>query len=285
MSLFKDFKLKYQTFNLLQKLIVVNVVVFLFLRIIDFLFKVSSMAYLMLPDGFSEVLYRPWTLLTHMFIHADISHIFFNMLILYMASTAFVDLLPDKKALNVYFMGGLFGAALYIISFNIFPVFKGVEGYALGASAAVMALVAFLGKFSPEKEIRLIFFNIKLWQLAVSLIIVDLLRIPGLNSGGHIAHLGGALLGYIYASQLKKGNDIGSGFEGLMNTVASWFKPKPAKMKTVHRSQKRANGKTVYQKERLKQEQVDAILDKISKSGYESLSKEEKDFLFQAGKE
>lgn len=287
MSLIDDIKIKYKTLNVFEQLIAINVVVFLFLRLIGFLMQIDIVSYLMLPEDLGTLALRPWTIFTHMFIHGSFMHLFFNMLVLYFSSRVFLNYLPARTGLNVYFIGGLLGGLFYIVSYNIFPVFAGTQGFALGASAAVMALVTFIGTYFPNQEVRLLFFNLKLWQIAITFVVIDLLQIPVSNSGGHIAHLGGALLGYLYANQLKNGNDIGKWLEQLIAAIGSLFKKsKQPKMKTVHktRTQKKAEHKTVYQKKRIEQEQIDAILDKISKSGYESLSKAEKEFLFKAGK-
>ena len=299
MSLIDDIKYKYRTFNVFEKIIAINVAMFIVFGLVDHLFELHLSSLMFIHADPVMLLKRPWTLVTHMFMHASISHIFFNMLILYFTGRIFLNVLPARTGLNVYFLGGFVGALLYILSFNIFPVFSGKISYALGASAAVTAIVVFIGKFLPNQEIRLIFFNLKLWQFALAFVLIDLASIRGLNSGGHIAHLGGALLGYMYASELRKGNDIGGWFERLIGSLSSLFKgggsgkkkskgKGRAKMRTVHnsgRSNSRVGQKTIHQKKKEKQDRIDAILDKIGKSGYDSLSAEEKDFLFQAGRD
>lgn len=282
-----DLKLKYKQLDVAEKLITVNVIVFILFRLLSFFFKSTFLFDVTeLPSSITNLFLKPWSVFTYSFVHKGLWHLVLNMLMLYYASKLFLNWFTGKRLLTVYFLGALFGAILFVISFNIFPVFSTIKLPLLGASAAVMAILIFSATYSPNTEVSLFgMIKLKLWHLAVAFIALDFVQMPNGNAGGHIAHLGGALLGFLYASQLKKGNDIGSGFEQFMDTIASWFKPKPAKMKTVHRSQKRSNDKTIFQKERIKQEQIDAILDKISKSGYESLSKAEKDFLFQAGKE
>jgi len=288
MSLIEDIRSKYKILNGFERLIAINIVVFILVRIISFLFQYKFISLFVLPENLNEIITMPWAIISHMFIHDSLSHVFFNMLFLYYSSTIFLNTFSLNKGLSVYFMGGILGAILYIVSFNVFPAFFNVSGYALGASGAVMAMVVFVGKYFPEKEVNIFITTIKLWQFAAFFVVLDLIQLPNGNSGGHIAHLGGALLGYFYASQLKKGVDIGLWFEKIIDTIISFltFKNK-SKLKTVHKtkSERRATDKTVYQKKRAKQEQTDAILDKISKSGYESLSKEEKAFLFQSGKE
>lgn len=163
----------------------------------------------------------------------------------------------------------------------------GVQTALIGASAGVTAVLIFICAYIPNQEVRLFFFNIKLWYIGAFFVLLDLVQIPiSGNAGGHLAHLGGALLGYVYARQLVKGRDIGEGFSKFLDGLANMFKRKEKKapMRTVYRKTAREREKTDFDKE-AKQRKIDGILDKISKSGYESLSKAEKDFLFKAGKE
>lgn len=180
-------------------------------------------------------------------------------------------------------MGGL----VFMLSYNLFPVFAGTRTALIGASAGVTAVLIFVCTYIPNQEVRLIFFNIKLWYIGVFVVVMDLIQIPtGQNAGGHLAHLGGALLGYLYARQLMQGNDIGSGFIGMLDAFGTMFgRKKKTKLKTVYKKEKVTTAPKVNYEKESKQRKIDAILDKISKSGYESLSKEEKDFLFKAGKE
>ena len=181
-----------------------------------------------------------------------------------------------------------------MLSYNLFPAFQGTgRSYLMGASAGVMAVLIGIASHIPDMKVRLMLIGgVKFWWIAAFLVVLDIIQIPMGNAGGHLAHLGGAALGYIYTNQLKKGNDIGKWFENIMDSFATMLKPKKKKatMKTVHRTGKtnkarpRTNVKNNINKND-KQRRVDEILDKISKSGYESLSKAEKDFLFQAGKE
>ena len=179
-----------------------------------------------------------------------------------------------------------------MLSYNLFPAFQGTgRSYLMGASAGVMAVLIGIASHVPNMRVRLMLIgSVKFWWIAAFLLVIDIIQIPMGNAGGHLAHLGGAALGYFYTTQLKKGNDIGKWFENIMDSVAALFKPRErkARMKTVHRTGKTTRAgnksKTNFDKNE-KQKRVDAILDKISKSGYESLSKEEKDFLFKAGKE
>lgn len=284
-----EFITKYKSFNVAEKLIAINLVVFMFFSLITFLFNTTTLYdCFVLPKDLSEVIVKPWSVFTYSFLHLGLLHLVFNMVTLYYVSKLFLTRFSSKLFLNTYLLGALVGGMLFLISYNLFPVFSNQFTYLVGASASVTAVLIFVCTSLPQMEVAIFTFRVKLWQIGLFFVLLDLIQIPYGNSGGHIAHLGGALFGYIHASQFKKGNDIAKGFERFMNTIVSWFSfKKKSSLKTVHktRSEKRASGKTIHQKKRIQQEQIDAILDKISKSGYESLSKEEKAFLFQSGKD
>lgn len=276
---------RFSQFNIAEKLILINVVCFVipfFLRSIFFLFDLPAQSFLSffeLPASIGDFIYQPWSLFTYGFLHDSIGHIFWNMLLLYYASQFFLNLFSTKRFINVYFMGILLGGLVFILSYAVFPAFKNQSPQMVGASAGVMAVLIFSCTYMPTQEVRLLFFNVKLMYIGIALVIVDVLQIPSGNAGGHFAHIGGAALGYIYALQLQNGKDIGSGFERLWKWLATLFTAQP-KMKTIHRTPRR-NSKISVQSD---QEKIDRILDKISASGYDSLSKEEKELLFNAGK-
>src|SRR5690554_5256166 len=185
-------------------------------------------------------------------------------------------------------LGALFGGLLFVLSYNLFPVFEEQQGYLIGASGAVTAIMVFIATYTPNTQFRIFTFTIKLWQIALFLFLLDLIRIPSSgNAGGLLAHVGGGVFGYVYALQLMKGNDIGKWFENFMDWVANLFKPQAKKpFKKVHRTKRPKSKKSASPISKSdKQKRIDAILDKIGKSGYDSLTKEEKDFLFKAGKE
>ncbi|PTX43643.1 membrane associated rhomboid family serine protease [Christiangramia gaetbulicola] len=291
---------KIQTATVTEKLIAINVLVFILfflLRTIAYLFQLPSdflLEWFVFPKEPMEFLLKPWSIITYSFLHSGIWHILSNMLILYFSGIYFLNYFSPKRLLNYYFLGVIIGALVYMLSYNLFPAFQGTgRSYLMGASAGVMAVLIGIASHVPNMRVRLMLIgSVKFWWIAAFLVVLDVIQIPMGNAGGHLAHLGGAALGYLYTNQLKKGNDIGKWFENLMDYVASIFKPRErkARMKTVHRTGKTAKtarrtstSKSVSKDE--KQKRVDAILDKISKSGYESLSKAEKDFLFQAGKE
>ncbi len=281
--------LQYQISRLgiVEKLIVANVAVFLLDGLMLALMGFSVSQWFHLPKDFMAFLGQPWSLVTYSFFHAGLGHIFWNMLMLYFAGRIFMNLFDAQRLINVYFLGVIFGGLVFLLSYNVFPTLLESNSVLIGASAGVTAVLIFVCAYMPNQEVRIIFFNVKLWQVGVFFVLVDLIQIPyGGNIGGRLAHLGGAFLGYMYATQLAKGRDIGSGFMALRNSVAQLFKAreKKAPMKTVYRKNKAADNKAEYDRQ-AKQRKIDAILDKIGKAGYESLSKEEKDFLFKAGKE
>jgi hypothetical protein len=212
------------------------------------------------------------------------------MLLIYFVGRIFLNLFDARRFLNVYLLGVIMGGLFFFLGYNIFPAFFNVNAYLIGASAGASAILIFICAYIPNQEVRLIFFNVKLWYIGAFVVLMDLIQLPASgNAGGHLAHLGGALLGYFYARQLVKGSDIGAGFSRFLDAIVNLFKgsEKKASLKTVYKS-KMGGGTTTskaqYDKQS-SQKKIDAILDKISKSGYESLSKAEKDFLFQAGKE
>ncbi len=288
---------QFKTANIIIKLIVVNVALFLFATLGSWIFKSSPgalMSWFVLPVDLGSLLVQFWSVLTYSFLHFDFWHIFWNMLVLYWFGPYVLNLFTEKRFLTIYLLGAICGGLLFVSAYNVFPVLSGSLAYLIGASAAVRAIMIFIAAYTPNAEVRIIFFNVKLWQIGLFVVLSDLIQIPTSgNAGGLIAHMGGAIFGYFYAIQLKKGSDIGAWFEKLMDAFANVFKPKKkSPLKTVHKSKtyKKPRRKTTTSttKKTVKtpnQEQIDAILDKISKSGYDSLTKEEKDFLFKAGKE
>ncbi|WP_298999350.1 rhomboid family intramembrane serine protease [Flagellimonas sp. S174] len=273
--------------NIAEKLIVVNVLVFILNGLALALLGTSVSEWFHLPKALGEFLGQPWSLITYSFFHAGLGHIFWNMLMLYFTGRIFLNLFDNQRFIAVYFLGVIVGGLVFLSSYNIFPTLLNTNTALIGASAGVTAVLIFICAYIPNQEVRVIFFNVKLWYVGVFFVLIDLIQIPyGGNVGGRLAHLGGALLGYVYARQLLNGKDIGSGFTKMLNGLGTMFKKRERKgpLKTVYKKGGPKKGNFDYDKE-ARQRKVDAILDKISKSGYESLSKAEKDFLFKAGKE
>lgn len=287
-TLNQDIKEKLSNLNVLEKIIAINLVVFLLALILR-----MSFTWFELPSDFSKFILKPWSIITYAFLHYDFLHFLFNMLWLYFLGRMFLNLFSPKMALNVYFLGAIFGGLLFMVCYSLFPSVFGGHSKLLGASAAVRALLIFLCAYMPNQEMRFFTFNIKLWYIGAAIVVLDIMGVfAGIsnpiagNAGGNLAHLGGAFLGYFYAKQLTKGKDIGKGFEKFMDSFMAVFKTsKKRPLKTVHKNKSKVGGYTKADfNEFNNQKKIDVILDKISKSGYDSLTAEEKEFLFRAGK-
>ncbi|MBL4881419.1 MAG: rhomboid family intramembrane serine protease [Oleispira sp.] len=235
--------LKYQfaKLSIAEKLIAINVLVLVVNILFPFLLglhKDSIAQWFQLPKGFFDFITQPWSLVTYSFFHGGFGHIFWNMLLLYFSGRIFLNLFDNRRFINVYFLGVIFGGLLFLLSYNIFPALLGINASLIGASAGVTAVLIFVCAYLPNQEVRVVFFNVKLWQVGIFVVLVDLIQIPSSgNAGGHLAHLGGALLGYVYARQLIKGRDIGEGFSKVIDAMVNMFKRKekkaPLKQSTV----------------------------------------------------
>jgi membrane associated rhomboid family serine protease len=278
-----------QQLNEAEKLILINVICFvlpLFLKTLFYLFNIPSnvmIGWFELSAEWSDLLFKPWTIFTYSFMHSGFFHLFWNMYLLYFASRLFLNLFSPRTFFNVYFLGVLLGGLTFMLSYSVFPAFQYAFPIMVGASAGVMAVLIFMATYSPDLEVRIIFFNVKLRYLGIAFVLLDVIQIPYGNAGGHLAHLGGAALGYLYVKRLDQGVDIGLPFENFTNRVLNLFK-KQSKLKTVHKRKASSNSKKKVTTQEVDQSKIDSILDKISKSGYDSLTQKEKDFLFQAGK-
>ena len=224
--LIQDIKDKLSRLNVLEKIIAVNVVIF----ILGLLLR-SNLGWFELPSGFSDFIVKPWAIITYAFLHYEFLHLFFNMLWLYFIGRMFLNLFSPKMAVNIYFLGAMAGGLLYMLCYTMFPNVFQTNSRLLGASAAVRALLIFLCAYMPNKELRFFTFNLKLWYVGIAIVIIDVIGVfsginnpTGGNSGGYLAHLGGASLGYVYAKQLLKGQDIGRGFESIINAIVNMFK-------------------------------------------------------------
>jgi len=288
MGIWDEIKSTFRHGSNLTRLIYINIAVFVLLTIIaviGFLLNdpgISDKALdiFSVPASLKALLVRPWTLITYMFTHKDIWHILFNMLWLYSFGRIFLEYLDQRKLVAVYLLGGLCGALTYIVSFNIFPAFSDVitNSVAIGASASVMAVVIAISAYVPDYTIQLfILGRIKIKYLALGIFVLTSILDFSVNSGGKLAHIGGALFGYLYIINLRKGHDMGKGFNKILDFFATIFKPR-RKLKVTHKKVA-----TEYEYNKIKvdhQKSINRILDKISKGGYDSLTKEEKETLF-----
>lgn len=303
-NIWQDIKYQYNYGGAHVKLIMINVAVFLaanFLLLFgDFLMQAdygSKFLLLLMPVAdIKALLMKPWSLLTYMFLHERFFHILFNMLFLYWFGNVVKDLIGNSKIVPVYLYGGFAGVALFIFCYNIFPAFSGnLMDPILGASAGVMAVVWAAATIAPNYTFFLFLIGpVKIKWIAVFYVLMDLIQMRHGNPGGHIAHLGGAFMGYLFIMQLRNGNDWGKPVYYIEDMIQNWRNPIP-KIKVVHKQERKvkattapgSNSKMTAQQadRKSKQEQLDLILDKISQSGYDSLSAEEKAFLFKVSKE
>lgn len=319
-TILEDIKAQFRKGDAVTRLIMANVVVFVLLNLISVpLYLMKSYAgywefiheWFYLPSDLSKLPFRIWTIFTYMFLHAGALHLLFNMLVLYWFGRILNDLLPNSKILPIYLWGGLVGGLAFVMAFNIFPVFD-TKPAILGASASVMAVVLAAATTNPRGQMQLLFIGrVELQYIALFLVVLDILTIPNTNPGGHIAHLGGALMGWFFIAQLRRGVDLAK----PVNQMIGWFsfrrrtkiehtagragaaqpqkKRRQPKMvvyrgKGSQRSDYNGSeyGNSFIQKYKhlTAQECVDAILDKIRRSGYDSLTEDEKSFLDKTSK-
>jgi len=289
-NILNNLKHKFKKGTILNKLIYINVGMFLLfsiLGVISFMFQFDIsplLNKLYLPAENSRLISQPWTFITYMFLHSGFMHLLFNMLWLHFGGKIFLQYLHPKQLLSTYILGGISGGLLFIIAYNYIPSLQGhlYGAQALGASASVLAIIVAIATYTPNYSVQFPFIGfVKLKHIAIFSVALDIISIPKGNTGGHIAHIGGAIFGYIYIKQLQKGNDFSTGFSNFFERLVNTFKNK-SKLKTVH---KRAKTDYDFNKEKsAKQKEIDIILEKIANSGYESLSKEEKATLFSASK-
>ncbi|QSE97348.1 rhomboid family intramembrane serine protease [Fulvivirga lutea] len=287
------------------QLIIINVVVFLFLAVLNvfsslfgfegvFVFVYEQFS---IPPVFSEFITRPWTLITYAFAHSlsDIFHILFNMLVFYWFARLIIEYLGSDRVIILYVLGALAGSIAYLMVYNLVPFYIERSGFSgmVGASAAVYAVVVAAATLLPNYTFHLIFIGpVKIKYIAGFYIVLSFLGSTGGNAGGNIAHLGGALIGYLHINSLQKGSDWGLWIISTMNFFKSFFVSSP-KIKVTHRrsdssksssSSSSSRASMSKSKSSTSQDEIDAILDKISEKGYESLTKEEKQKLFNASK-
>ena len=283
MNWFTNIYQKYLSRSIVEKIIVINIILFVltyFFNTLSFLFKVDEnliLEWFSLQPEFDILLYKPWTIVSYGFLHIGFFHILFNLLVLFYFGNLFLDFFKPKQFLTYYFLGIISGGLVYMLSYNYLPGLKTQQTLLVGASAGVTAIVIGIASHIPQYALRFRFIgSIKLSYIAIAMVLLDVVQIPNGNAGGHLAHLGGALLGFIMTRYLDQGS-------GLLRWTDQLFRPKEKRpLKTVYKSDKRPYRPAVNKSN--DQAKIDAILDKISKSGYDTLTKEEKDFLFKAGK-
>jgi membrane associated rhomboid family serine protease len=241
--------------------------------------------YLTLPGAVGELIFKPWTLISHLFIHSGLFHLFFNMLTLYFTGQLFIRYFNRIQFLNLYFTAGLAGAVFFIVSVNLFPLFSlgAIHYTATGASAAILGVLIGVATYRPNDSVFLFgAFRLELRWLALILILLDVVQIPQGNAGGHLAHLGGAFWGFLWARNLSKGRDISS----FLSPVWQWMEQRHrSPLKVKYRAATNPKQTEAANSPKNKQAEIDALLDKISRSGYDSLSQREKERLFELTKD
>jgi membrane associated rhomboid family serine protease len=289
MGIWDDIKNTFRHGSSLTRLIYINIAVFILITlsaVAGFLMNNPDTSDKILdlfsvPSSFRALILRPWTIITYMFVHKDIWHILFNMLWLYWFGIIFLEYLDQRKLVAVYLLGGISGSIVYILSFNIFPAFTGVvaDSVAIGASASVMAIVIAIAAYVPDYTVHLFLFGrVKIKYMALAIFVLTSVLDFSVNSGGKLAHIGGALFGYLYTLNLRQGRDMGKSLSRATDFLATLFKPRK-KLKVTHKKPV-----TEYEYNKMKteqQERINSILEKISKGGYDSLSKLEKETLFK----
>lgn len=296
--MFKDFVRQFGAADIVRKFIYANVVVYIILVLIGVfsvllnvpLLVATVKSWLELPASLVSLAHRPWTVFTYMFVHGGLMHILWNMFALYVFGRIFLDFFSVRHFVGVYLLGGILGAFFFVLAYNVFPYFAGVVdvSHLVGASAAVLAVVTAAAVRSPEYRISLLFFgSVKLSTFAIVTVCISVLMLSGNNAGGNFAHLGGALGGYLFAVMLGKGYDV----TDVVCRPADWLKSLFERLRTGRVRKKKftyspggKHGADYEHNARKKSDEaeIDAILEKIKKGGYASLSEKEKMRLFDA---
>jgi membrane associated rhomboid family serine protease len=292
MSVWSDIQNKFKGGDVVVRLVLINIAVFVLINVYLLVLYVTDT----LPSNFlgkdlalaassswQVLLHRPWSILTHMFAHENFGHLLFNMIAIYFMGNLLKTMLGSKSVLANYVLGGLSGLVLFFLFYNLSPKLHTNGGaLVLGASAAAMAIVCAAAAYAPRLQVFLFgAFKLELQWLAIFLVLLDLVSIrSGVNSGGHIGHLGGAIFGYVYATQLRKGNNMFGWFDNLIERIKKLFAKKSRMRVDVNHARPKTDEAFNLEK-KARQQKIDSILDKIGMSGYDSLTKDEKEFLFK----
>ncbi len=288
MDIAGEIKRTFKDGSVLTRLIYINLGVFLLVKILGVFFYLAGQPFtlinwLAIPSDINALASRPWTPITYMFMHAGFLHLLFNILGLYWFGKLFTYHLEGDKLLSVYLLGGLAGAALYLVSYNLIPVFENSRSILVGASGSIFSILVAIAFYDPDREIMLpLVGTYKLKYVAAFYVLLSVIQISSTNAGGNIAHLGGAIWGWFYIYQLRKGKDMGDGLVKFLNKLAKLFKHK-SHLTVTHKQPPRDDYEYNRQKN-AQQNEINRILDKIAKSGYDSLTKQEKELLFKQGK-
>lgn len=288
MNILDDLKMQYKLGGFEQKLIYWNCGVFLLSILFFYQFRFGFFNYpnwLALSSDTAQWIYKPWTLLTYFFFHAGFFHLLFNMMVLNFAGRIFLTFFNQQQLLGLYLLSGIFAGLAFVF---LYPILSGGNASSIvGASGAIMAILVATATYSPFMNLRLLLIgNVKLWQLTFVILLLDLIQIFTENTGGHIAHLSGAFFGFVYIKLLQNGTDLSKIVSGITGLFSQRNQKNKTPFKKVHRNTSKPQTRVskIVTKDKT-QQQIDEILDKISKSGYDSLTKDEKEFLFKAGKQ
>ncbi|PTT13240.1 rhomboid family intramembrane serine protease [Flavobacterium sp. HMWF030] len=287
MNILDDLKLQYKLGGIAMRVIYWNIACFLISLVFFYQYSGGGFDYpnwLALSSDPQVFMFKPWTLLTYAFFHGSFLHLFFNMIVLNFASQLFLTFFTQKQYLGVYILGAIFSGIVFTLSYYVLNISAPI----VGASAAIMAVLASVTTYQPLMGVRLMFVgSVKLWHVTAVILILDLMQLRLDNTGGHISHLAGALFGFIYMKSLQNGTDLSVIISKILDFFTNLFKKSPSTPFTkVHKNYKKPTEKVtsrIVTKDKT-QQQIDEILDKISQSGYDCLTKEEKEFLFKAGK-
>ncbi|WP_035667797.1 rhomboid family intramembrane serine protease [Flavobacterium sp. 83] len=287
MNIIDDLKLQYKMGGIAIRLIFWNVLCFLVSLLFFYNFKVGAFdfpSWIALSSEPSSFIVKPWTFLTYAFLHDGFMHLFFNMMVLNFSSTLFLTFFTPKQYFGLYILSAIFAGIAFVTGYY----FLNLSSAIVGASAAIMAILVATTTYHPLMNVRLLLIgNVKLWHITFVIIVIDLMQFRLENTGGHISHLSGAFFGFIFIKLLQNGVDLSkivSRFLGFFSNLFSKSSSTP--FKAVHKNYNKPAEKStsrIITKDKA-QQQIDEILDKISQSGYDSLTKEEKEFLFKAGK-
>lgn len=289
MGILDDLKLQYKIGGIVIRLIFWNIALFVFPWLIFTLlsyigYSIDYLQFVSLSSNPVDLLWKPWSLLTYAFFHTGISHILFNLLVLNFAGRLFMTYFTGKQLLGLYLLSAIFAGLAYLLVFYLLAI----QAPIVGASAAIMAILVAVTTYNPLMNLRLMIIgNVKLWHVTAVIIFVDLVQMRSGNMGGHISHLAGAFFGYTFIKLLQNGIDLSKNVSAFLNFFTNLFdKKERTPFRKVHKNYTRPAEKTaskIITKDK-SQQQIDEILDKISQSGYDSLSKDEKEFLFKVGK-
>lgn len=293
MTVLEDLKLQYKIGGIAIRLIFWNILFFVVPEVIFALLKLFSvhinyLDYVSLSSNSINLFWKPWSIISYAFFHSGILHLVMNMLMLFYVGRLFTTFFTQKQLLGTYILGGIFSGLIFIVGYNFLPALNNVNADMVGASGAIMAILIATTTYQPFMEVRLFgVWKLPLWQIAFLFLFIDMIQLSISNTGGHIAHLSGALFGFIYIKLLQNGTDLSTIVTSIIDFFVNLFQPKKATpFKKVHVNPKKPVTKSqskIVIKDKT-QQQIDEILDKISQSGYDSLTAEEKEFLFKAGK-